>query len=425
MQIFQRILLENNSDNTLTVNLEEVSNKKYLKLYGIESLLANKNKDILENSLNFSHQKDDLFFGLNTSVYRSIKDDYDDKYEYILPNVTLDKNLFSNNKIGVMDIQSNLQVRNYDTNKTEKFLVNDLSWDIKEIDFKSGLQGKWLANIKNTNYKNTNISGYKDGETSELFGAIGFLSKLDIFKDRGNGNVHYLTPKLLTRFSPNHMRKSDEGNKLNTLKAFELNRLDELNNFEGGLNATFGFDYLISDKNQKEKVKVSVAQIVNDKENKNMPSVTSLDEKLSDLAGDISVQANENFKFNYNFLIDQNYNDLNYSDLGINFSNDLIKFDINYLKENKHIGNKEYIKTNLNYDYSDKSSISFKTKRNIITDSSEYYDLSYEYFNDCLRAGIVYRREFYNDPELEPENSLMFKITLIPFGNIASPSFSQ
>ena len=123
---------KNNSDNTLTVNLEEVSNKKYLKLYGIESLLANKNKDILENSLNFSHQKDDLFFGLNTSVYRSIKDDYDDKYEYILPNVTLDKNLFSNNKIGVMDIQSNLQVRNYDTNKTEKFLVNDLSWDIKK-----------------------------------------------------------------------------------------------------------------------------------------------------------------------------------------------------------------------------------------------------------------------------------------------------
>ena len=50
-----------------------------------------------------------------------------------------------------------------------------------------------------------------------------------------------------------------------------------------------------------------------------MPSVTSLDEKLSDLAGDISVQANENFKFNYNFLIDQNYNDLNYSDLGIIF----------------------------------------------------------------------------------------------------------
>ena len=51
--------------------------------------------------------------------------------------------------------------------------------------------------------------------------------------------------------------------------------------------------------------------------------------------------------------------------------------------------------------------------------------LSYEYHNDCLRAGLVFRREFYNDSELEPENSLMFKITLIPFGNIDSPSFNQ
>ena len=53
-----------------------------------------------------------------------------------------------------------------------------------------------------------------------------------------------------------------------------------------------------------------------------------------------------------------------------------------------------------------------KQKRNLVTDSAEFYNLSYEYLNDCLRAGLVYRREFYNDSELEPENSLMFKITL-------------
>ena len=42
--------------------------------------------------------------------------------------------------------------------------------------------------------------------------------------------------------------------------------------------------------------------------------------------------------------------------------------------------------------------------------------MSYEYINDCLKAGLVYRREFYMIRELEAENSLMFKITLIPFG---------
>ena len=67
-----------------------------------------------------------------------------------------------------------------------------------------------------------------------------------------------------------------------------------------------------------------------------------------------------------------------------------------------------------------------KQKRNLITNSAEFYNLSYEYINDCLRAGLVYRREFYTDsPELEPENSPMFKITLTPFGDINSLNFSQ
>ena len=42
--------------------------------------------------------------------------------------------------------------------------------------------------------------------------------------------------------------------------------------------------------------------------------------------------------------------------------------------------------------------------------------------NDCLRAGLVYR-EIFKDSELEPEDSLMFQITLVPFGNLNSPKF--
>ena len=106
-------------------------------------------------------------------------------------------------------------------------------------------------------------------------------------------------------------------------------------------------------------------------------------------------------------------------------SHNLIKFNIDYLKEDNHVGNQNYIKTGLNFYPRDNTSLSFKNKRNLVNNSSEYYDLSYEYFNDCLRAGIVYRREFYNDSEIEPENSLMFKITIVPFGNIDTPSFNN
>ena len=102
-----------------------------------------------------------------------------------------------------------------------------------------------------------------------------------------------------------------------------------------------------------------------------------------------------------------------------------IKFDMRLSSRKKHIGNQEYFKTNIEYSKDDNGLFAFEMKRNIITNSSEYYNLSYEYLNDCLRAGLVYRREFYNDSELESENSLMFKITLTPFGDIKYSFFQQ
>ena len=79
----------------------------------------------------------------------------------------------------------------------------------------------------------------------------------------------------------------------------------------------------------------------------------------------------------------------------------------------------------LNFAKGNNSVFTAESKRNLITNSAEYYNLSYEYLNDCLRAGLVYRREFYEDSELEAENSLMFKITFIPFGNVNAPAISE
>ena len=156
-----------------------------------------------------------------------------------------------------------------------------------------------------------------------------------------------------------------------------------------------------------------------------MSSKTSLDEKASDVVGTYNFKLSENINFDYNFNIDQNYKDFNYNNIVSSLNFNPIKLDFNYVLEDKHIGEKEFLKSKISYDKGDKTRLSFETKRNLITNSAEFYNLSYEYLNDCLKAGLVYRREFYTDSELEPENSLMFKITLTPFGNINSPSLSR
>ena len=45
---------------------------------------------------------------------------------------------------------------------------------------------------------------------------------------------------------------------------------------------------------------------------------------------------------------------------------------------------------------------------------TEYYDLIYEYKNDCLVAGIKYNKTFYKDRDLEPTEDFMFSIKLVP-----------
>ena len=68
------------------------------------------------------------------------------------------------------------------------------------------------------------------------------------------------------------------------------------------------------------------------------------------------------------------------------------------------------------------NSFNFKTRKNYKTDITEFYNLQYLYENDCLKAAIEFNRSFYNDKDLAPEDTLLFTLTIIPFGKINTPS---
>ena len=380
-----------------------------------------------DNSLStspvFSHENEDLFVGLKASAFEDLtENNTNDEFEYILPDIILDKNLFSNSKYGYADLQSNLIFHNFETNKFTKFFINDIDWKYKQFNHTSGLKGRLLGKLKNINYEAKNTSIYKTDTTHEMFGAIGYLSEMSLYKKIKDNSKHFLTPKMLLRYAPGHMREETSKTRLNHSNIFTLDRLNTNKNFESGLSTTVGFDYEL--ENSNKKLDFSIAQIINEKENKNMPSSSSLDQRFSDVIGHSQLDINDNVKLTYNFALDQNYKQLNYNEVGTSLNFNPIKFDFNYLQELDHIGDQEYFKGKIDFTPNKYGLFSAETKRNLITNSAEYYNLSYEYTNDCLRAGLVYRREFYNDSELEPEDSLMFKITLTPFGNINSPSFN-
>ena len=253
------------SSNFLSIQTQDTSNDKYLKLYKVKSDLVDFNENILENSIDFTHKNENLFFGINASIFETLNQDYNDKYEYILPELTFDKNLFNDPRYGIMDLQSNFKIHNYDTNKTTKFFINDLDWDINNYNFNFGAEGKFLEKIKNVNYDVKNVSEFKNDTTSEFFGAFGYLTEIDFYKKDKSQSEHSLSPKILLRYA-GHMRKETTGSRLDPRKVFELDRLDNINNFENGLSATIGFDYEIENIDPNKNFKLSVGQIINEKE---------------------------------------------------------------------------------------------------------------------------------------------------------------
>ena len=59
-------------------------------------------------------------------------------------------------------------------------------------------------------------------------------------------------------------------------------------------------------------------------------------------------------------------------------------------------------------------SFKFATSRNKEINLTQYYDLSFEYKNDCLTAALMFNKTFYQDNDLVPTEDLFFSITLIP-----------
>ena len=60
------------------------------------------------------------------------------------------------------------------------------------------------------------------------------------------------------------------------------------------------------------------------------------------------------------------------------------------------------------------------SRRNNEKSATEFYNLIYNYKNDCLVASIKFNKEFYKDSDLKPEKEIFFTLSLIPFGGVTT-----
>ncbi len=427
-KFYKSFIDETDTSSNLEVNLAHVSNSTYPKINKLQTSLVDYLDNTLKNTVDFDYQKKDLFFNTKVSAFENLSKTGNERFEFVYPEASLEKNLLMNDNIGIIDLKSELLVKNYEVDKQIDIISNEFNWVSNSWVNKFGFENEFLGLFKNINYQAKNTENYKTENTvSQFYGALGFKSELGLFKFRENNKLNVFKPKLLVKISPNDSRDiSTNSSVLSYSNLYKLNKIKTIDQVDTGSSISLGFDFKINNLNdnneiKNEQFKFSLGQILSAEENRDMPSKSTLNEKMSDIIGEASLNLNENIKLTNSFLLDQNLENFNKNQIDLGVIYPKTNFNISFLEEKQHIGDTKYLETKAGFNFNN-GLISFGAKRNLLSNSAEFYDLSYEYLNDCLKAGIAFRREFYRDRDLEPEDSLIFKITFSPLGTIATPA---
>jgi LPS-assembly protein len=404
-------------ESKLSINFQKTSNDTYLKVHDIDSKIMGSNTT-MNSSIAMNFSKNDSSMDINMDVYEDLSKT-DERYEFVAPNYNYKNKLSISEELGILNFQSRGYHKNYETNKKQTKLVNDFHWKSNDYISNSGIITKFEGNLKNANYRSENTIDHKNDKNNiELMGAVSLLSSLPLEKQSENYKKT-LTPKLMLRTAPGHMRNmSDDSLKLGMSNLYSLNKVTSIDLVETGTSLILGTDYDYKDKNDFEKFNLSVGQVFGYDDNTDMPRQSTLNEKTSELVGNINYYLNEFSKVGYKFSLDNNYSTLNYNEISGIFKINKLVTNFEYLEENNHIGNNHYINAGLVLELNKSNSLKFKTRENFTTKATEFYNISYQYENDCLKAAVEYNKSFYSDDDLEPSENLMFTLTIIPFGKI-------
>jgi len=413
------ININNFKSSTLDVVVQKTNKDTFLKVF--ENNLSDINKKLKpdQNKLNSSiildlnHDEFNLDGGF--LAYETLSGSNNDRYQYVLPYYNFSRNILSNSLIN-LDFYSNGENNLSETNKLKSSINNNFI--VNSIDFFSnnGFKNKFDINLKNFNsVAKNNVENYQSSPQIELRGLLNLESSLPLIKST-NKFLDTLTPKISLRTNPNEMKTySTTERTINTKNIFDINRLGLFDTLEQGTSVTMGLNYKKrSIQNINKFIEMNLSGITRDVAQNKIPYSSGISQKTSNLFGSVNYNLSENINFNYDFSLDNDLNTFERNTIGGSLVFDKFSTSLNFTESNGKLGNTNILENSFKYDFNKKNSLIYNTRRNREIDLTEYYNLVYEYKNDCLVAGLKYKKSYYQDRDLKPAEDLLFTISFFP-----------
>ena len=412
--------------SNLEINLQKTSNDTYLKTDNIKAS-QNFNSSSLNSFLNFNASKEDLSISIDFQVYEDLSvEKSSDKYQYVYPNFLISKTLDTSfNEYGSFNYAVSGFQKQTETNISETSFKNDLNFLSKPFITKSGFKNDFNLFFKNANSDSKNSSSYKNDLSSNFYTSLILNSSIPLKKYSTNYDTEF-KPKFSLRLNPTRSKNLvDEDRRINIVNVFSKNRLGLSDSLEGGQSLTMGAEYNLNKKNGSEILNMNFAQIYRDINEEKLPIKSKMNTKSSDVVGEIKFTPNNLINFDYDFSLDNNLKTSNYNmaKSTVSINNFVTTFE--FLEENNEIGSESYLSNETSYNFNQSNKLLFRQRTNRKTNLKEFYNLVYQYENDCLVASIEYNKDYYTDRDLKQTEELFFSLTIVPFANVGSPKISK
>ncbi len=416
--------LKNFKTSKVKVFLEKINNDTYLKVFEnvlfvdekLEDSLKDKNN--LTSGIELALDNNNYNFTTGITVYENLQKQNNDRYQHVLPFYDFSKSIFSNQN-GDLNFKTNGRNSLQDTNNLRSSVTNTLDYTTKDLYTNKGFINNFGIYFKNLNVTGKNDTKYKSSVQSELLNIYEINSKFPLIKI-DEKNTNYITPKVSFRINPSDMKNYTNDNRLITTdNIFDINRLGISDSYESGKSLTFGIDFKKENKdNLEEFFEIKLATVLRDDKEVKIPTSSSLNRTTSNLFGSVENSFSEFFSLNYDFAIDNDFNKFEHNAIEAELSVNNFVTTFNFLEKTGETGDVNTLENISKLNIDDQNSLIFKTRRNRKISLTEYYDLVYEYQNDCLTAGIKYRKTYYEDGDLKPNEDLFFTITLFPLTSL-------
>ena len=413
---------ENFIESSLNISFQKVSNDTYLKVFDtniVNTELKPDNYDTLTSDVDFNLENENYVLNTGFTVYENLSKQNSDRYQYILPYYDFSRGFFDNNNFASFNFFSQGDNILKDTNSLRSRMINNLN--IKSYDYfsKKGIKNNFNYYLKNTISSGKNNTEYDSSAHVKLMNIFELISSFPLISKSEN-YVNYLSPKVSLRINPSDMKDYKNTNRLiNNDNIFNINRLGLIDTLESGQNLTLGLDYKKEEMNDINKYfEIKLGTVFRAKSNESIPSNSTLNKKNSNYFGKITNNLNENINFNYEFSINHDLDKVEYNSIGTTIGKNDFITTFNYIEENGQIGSSNILENITTFNLNERNFFSFRTRKNREIDLTEYYDLIYEYRNDCLVAGVKYNKTYYQDRDLEPTEDFMFSIKLIPLTGV-------